>query len=202
MNNCDKFAELCSDYVEQSLSRADHQAMESHLADCPTCYEKVHGIKLLRNRLKQLPSLKTTPDFETVLRARIQISKNIGSPTFFKFPVQYRLPAFAVAVMVLIISASFLIQNQFPSASSLAGSAAAGASAAKVKSSAAVGNYIYSLDAIPMPQQDDPAALVSGSSAAQRAGENAAPAGSIPDSIKSKNRLEQRLKMQARQVSF
>jgi anti-sigma factor RsiW len=42
---CQQVVELVTDYLEGSLSAADHRRFEAHLADCPHCTEYLAQIR-------------------------------------------------------------------------------------------------------------------------------------------------------------
>ena len=83
MENCERYTELYSSYVDHEMSAAERTSFEKHLHQCASCRGTINGILKLRDQLKCLEAPVTSPDFETILRARIQLSKKIGRSAWF-----------------------------------------------------------------------------------------------------------------------
>ncbi len=108
MENCHEFDERASSFLEKEMPEDERRSFQSHLNDCERCRMQIRRLESLRLHLKKLPSVQTRPDFESVLRARIQMSKNIGRRSWrFDFGRFRGVPAygFSLAAIVLLIFA-------------------------------------------------------------------------------------------------
>ena len=72
MINCDKFVSLITDYLDGTLGEQEKAEFNEHLLACKNCAPVFQRIKILRQHLKKLPSLKTSSTFEVVLRSRLR----------------------------------------------------------------------------------------------------------------------------------
>ncbi len=87
--------------------------VRDHLAACPSCKERVAQLAALRQRLTRMAQVKTTDDFDVVLRARIQMSKKIGRTSWLPELLQERSPLWGyalagAAVVLLAYAGSFI----------------------------------------------------------------------------------------------
>ncbi len=117
MANCNRISDLFSEYVENDLSRDDAAKVQAHLAACPSCKERVDQLTALRQRLTGMHQIKTTDDFDLVLRARIQMSKKIGRPTllpqfFYNRPPLFSYAMATAAVLLLVFAGSMMLSPQ------------------------------------------------------------------------------------------
>ncbi len=160
MKNCEDFAEHCSAYVEHELSAEEKTAFEKHIRSCPTCMQRVEALRRLRKRLRNLQPISTPPDFETILRARIQISKKVGRSKWLLAPQPLRWPAIGFAAVVLLIAVTFLMQSHFFSQPLNSAAPKAQSSTTSTPLKIAKGHVLYTLDAISFPQQNLPLSSV------------------------------------------
>lgn len=116
-DSCQRFKAMVSDYIEGELDHQNQVEMEKHLRDCLGCKNKISQLKQLIQNLKKLPRIAVSPDFETILRARISRENRLAKRRNNGWlPVgQFRLPAyvFAAAVLILALSAVFILNNRF-----------------------------------------------------------------------------------------
>jgi len=117
MANCNRISDLFSEYVENDLPRDDAAKVQAHLAACPSCKERVDQLMVLRQRLTGMHQVKTTDDFDLVLRARIQMSKKIGRSTLLPQFFVNRSPLFnyamaTAAVLLLVFTGSLMLSPQ------------------------------------------------------------------------------------------
>ncbi len=116
MNDCDRFVGRVSDYLEGFLAGSQKKVFESHLTRCPSCQLKVQQMQALRQQLRALPRLKTSADFDTVLRARIGFEKRLkrqGVAGWFAFwPVKV---SFYGAATALVVIAAVMVRDQIAS---------------------------------------------------------------------------------------
>ena len=154
MKSCEQFEELCSRYLELELSAAKRKEFEDHLDSCPSCREKLEDIRFIRQRLKKLKSITTTPDFETVLRAQIQMSKHIGRSEYWPLPAYLRWPAMGLAAALLIFAVTFLFQRGQSSQWLQRFQPATETFASPSNPTISTGNIFYSLELVPLPQRN------------------------------------------------
>jgi len=114
MDNCQRFKLLVSDYIEGGLAQQHKQQMEYHFKECLKCARTTQQLRNLLNELKELPKVSVSPDFETILRARISVESALARRRhegFFK-SLQFRIPAYAISA-VLIILGLFSVISKF-----------------------------------------------------------------------------------------
>lgn len=92
---------MVSDYIEGGLNQNDQLLMEQHLRDCMGCEQSVKRVKNLIRQLRTLPKLTVSPDFETILRARISLERH-RRERWFAFG-EFRIPAFGFAALVIVL---------------------------------------------------------------------------------------------------
>ncbi len=144
MKECKHYSKLYSSYIEHELAAEERAQFERHLNACPTCQENLKALQLIRKRLRTLKPIQTRPDFETVLRARIQMTKNVGRYSFWALPPVVRWPAMATAAAVLLfIMGTWIKTLNFPQTTSTS-----------EKANLTGTNYFYSLEIVPLPQQE------------------------------------------------
>jgi len=106
MDSCQRFKEMISDYIEGELDQQDQVQMEKHLRDCIRCKKKISQLKSLIRNLSVLPKISVSPDFETILRARISMESSLARHRRERlFPIgQFRLPAYAFSAVIIIMA--------------------------------------------------------------------------------------------------
>jgi len=105
MDSCQRFKEMISDYIEGGLDQQNKLQMEQHLRDCLNCKQAIGRLKSLIRNLKELPRRKVSPDFETILRARISVESGLArhrSEGIFS-SWQIRIPAYALSVALIVL---------------------------------------------------------------------------------------------------
>jgi len=116
MDSCQRFKEMLSDYIEGSLDQQNKRAMEQHLRNCLQCTQKVRQLKSLIHNLQALPKVQVSPDFETILRARISMERRRKRQFIPALP--FPLPAHALSAIIIILAlvgSYFLLKpNQAP----------------------------------------------------------------------------------------
>ncbi|UCE05527.1 MAG: zf-HC2 domain-containing protein [bacterium] len=115
MDSCQRFKEMISDYIEGELDSQNNSQMEKHLRDCLRCKKAISQLKNLIRKLKELPKITVSPDFETILRARISMESSLARRRNERFfPIgQFRLSAYAFSAVVIIVAlfaAFFLVK--------------------------------------------------------------------------------------------
>ncbi len=204
MKSCEHYEELCSRYLELELSAAERKDFEEHLNSCPSCREKLEDIRLIRQRLKKLKPITTTPDFETVLRAQIQMSKHMGrfgrSP-YWPLPAYLRWPALGLAAALLVFAVTFLFQRGSDFQWFRGLSPATETFATPSSPSISTGNIFYSLELVPLPQkkthaENQPKAQERQPVSGQAGGE------AVHDSVQIAKEAREKAKRYIRTVSF
>jgi len=114
-NSCQRFKSMVSNYIEGELDQKNQGLMEKHLRACLGCKRKISQLKQLIQNLKKLPKISVTPDFETILRARINRENRLAKRQRNRWlPTgQFRLPAyvFGAAVLALALFTVFAINK-------------------------------------------------------------------------------------------
>ncbi len=105
-DSCQRFKGMVSDYIEGELDHQNQSLMEKHLKDCLRCKTNVSQLKGLIQNLRELPKRTVSPDFETILRARINRESRLARRQSNRwFPVgQFRLPAYLFGAAVLVVA--------------------------------------------------------------------------------------------------
>lgn len=105
-DSCQRFKEMVSDYIEGEIDLQNQKLMEKHLRDCLGCKTNVSRLKALIQNLRELPKITVSPDFETILRARVSRESRLASRQGKRwFPVgQFRIPAYAFTAVVVVVA--------------------------------------------------------------------------------------------------
>ena len=122
IKDCDQFKNELSNFAEGEIDSNKREILQNHLNSCIQCSRKVLHFKKLQKTLRNLPSLKVSPDFDTVLRARIRLEQQRRlRSNILSFPlVGWRFPAFATVVILLFAVSLFYFTklNRFDSTTS------------------------------------------------------------------------------------
>ena len=105
MTGCDRFKDAIWDYVDGLLPTESRKNIEKHLKECTVCLTGHADAKALRSRLKSLRPLKTSANFETILRTRISMERSLRRRSILDGPM--RFPAYVTAAALLILAAVF-----------------------------------------------------------------------------------------------
>lgn len=147
------YEELCSAYLEQELTREQKLQFERHLKSSPELQTILERMMALRTRLRQVRTVQSSGDFETILRARIQMTKNIGQGRLAMFMHRYRVPTLAVSMTAVIAAIIFFHFNE-TSEMSMFG-VAAGAKGSYLLQTARIqpGDVLYAVDLVTLPDE-------------------------------------------------
>ena len=109
MDSCQRFKEMVSDYIEGGLSQQNKELMDKHLRDCLRCKGAIKQLKNLLQNLKELPKISVSPDFETILRARISMESGLARRRGGSFLSlgQMKIPAYALSAVTIVALALF-----------------------------------------------------------------------------------------------
>jgi hypothetical protein len=114
-DSCQRFKDMVSDFIEGELDHQNQSLMEKHLRNCLDCKKNISQLKTLIQRLRELPRITVSPDFETILRARISMESSLARHRRERwFPIgQYRLPAsvFAAVIVVFALFTVFVLNK-------------------------------------------------------------------------------------------
>ena len=108
MKNCDKFKRRMSEFLDGELRGTLKREFEEHIKKCRVCSNAVTRLQNIRSSLRQLSPIKTSPDFDAMLRARIRLTssarwRNYGGRNVV---MPWRIPAFALGTIVVVIVAA------------------------------------------------------------------------------------------------
>jgi hypothetical protein len=109
MTESEKMQEEVYDYLDGLLSDQNRKMIEQKLASEPSYRSFLEDAKVLRRNLKHLPRLRTSEDFDTILRARIKIEKSLSRRRGFRYLPRF-MPAYVTAAALLAL-AMFLLPS-------------------------------------------------------------------------------------------
>ncbi|MBN1479146.1 hypothetical protein EH223_15745 [candidate division KSB1 bacterium] len=111
MKECDYHGKLFSDYLDNVLEEEIKHSLQNHLKNCPACKAKVDDLLHMKQVLAALPRVKTSASFDTVLYSRLRQEIRAQQTRRWSFPffeLNWKIPAYAVATVVLIFFGAFL----------------------------------------------------------------------------------------------
>lgn len=114
MNDCDKVKPLVSDYLEGDIFPENRKFIEDHISVCPKCNAAIRRVKELCQNLKSLPYLTTSQDFESRLHQRISHSNNGHSIRLTISGQNWRMPAFTVAAVLVVVAFVWMFNSNSP----------------------------------------------------------------------------------------
>lgn len=106
MKDCNRLKDHLYDYVDEVLPNESKKRLEQHLESCPDCETVLQNLRLLKNQLRTLKPLKTSSDFDMILRARIKMERSLHRGGFANWPV--KLPIYAASAALVILAAFFV----------------------------------------------------------------------------------------------
>ncbi len=107
MPECKSFQEKIFDYVDGLLPTGDRKDVVRHLEECLDCSEIYENVTKVRWQLRNLNSIKVSPDFETVLRTRISMERSLSRRSFLNRPI--RIPVYAATGALAFLAAFFIL---------------------------------------------------------------------------------------------
>ncbi len=113
MKSCDKIKKLAFLYNDHALESTQHAQIKDHLDVCPTCSAHFTQARQIKKSLQHLPRVRTAPDFNTVLRARLRSES--ARRTFYGFDTLssfWRMPAYA-AVALFFVAIGMMVQRHW-----------------------------------------------------------------------------------------
>ncbi len=83
MISCDYAKQQFSAYLDNGLSAAEQTELEYHLSNCKTCSSEYAQIVFLHQRLHNLTTVNTSPQFDQILRTRIMHDNSVNGNSRF-----------------------------------------------------------------------------------------------------------------------
>lgn len=121
--NCKKVNQLLIRYLEEDLNERDGSSVEKHLQECRQCEGEFLLLKQILEsaKAKEIPS----PSENYWANYTVRLWQKIGNrvPSFWKNwakPLRWAIPAFALALLLIIILNSFRQQQIIPTPSPVA----------------------------------------------------------------------------------
>jgi len=112
MPDCYEFRKLINKLLDNEIDHSEEKKLREHIDNCIDCKKYLERSIKLKKMLSQLPRVKTSKDFNILLRARIRREANRERNKLFKpFFIPHRAVKIAFASVVIIISV--LIINPF-----------------------------------------------------------------------------------------
>ena len=107
MIECKSFQEKIFDYIDGLLPTGSKRGVVKHLEECLDCSEIYENVTKVRWQLRNLNSIKVSPDFETVLRTRISMERSLSRRNFLNRPI--RIPVYAATGALAFLAAFFIL---------------------------------------------------------------------------------------------
>lgn len=150
MKNRKRIEKLLSQFAEGELDAAERDELEQVLRSNPQYKQIVANLQALRGRLRRMKHVAPSRDFETILRARIQMSKRVGRSRWGDyFGSRLALPAFGAVAVLLVTLLAFSWSDM--TTNNVA--ASTGYSVDPSQSEFHSGDMVFSLDLVSIPQR-------------------------------------------------
>ncbi len=107
MPECKSFQDQIFDYIDGLLPSANRKGVVKHLEECLDCSKIFENVTKVREQLRNLNSIKVSPDFETVLRTRISMERSLSRRSFLNRPI--RVPVYAATAALAFLAAFFIL---------------------------------------------------------------------------------------------
>jgi anti-sigma factor RsiW len=102
--NCERIENQLIAYLDGKAKPAERRQVESHLAECAACRQRVDEFRLVARLLDELPVVAPSPSFDAELRARVAAEPQRASLWGWMMPS----PQFAFAVTALLVCSIWL----------------------------------------------------------------------------------------------
>lgn len=102
MNNCDKFQQSFSSYIDGDLTPDSRKHLEGHLELCPRCTETIYRMTRLRDSLLTLPRIKTSAEFEQKLQHYLGYGNRLNMARYPNRQFSWKYPVIGFAVVFFI----------------------------------------------------------------------------------------------------
>lgn len=117
MMNCDKAKELLSDYVDGTLDIEQKRKIEEHLNSDEECKKLFEHAQLIKNHLKNLPTVNPSEEFDIKLRQKI-IKLNKGEETQPRYSIKGLSITFS-GILTLAVLYVFIFPDSYPQGTGL-----------------------------------------------------------------------------------
>ncbi len=122
MTNWEKLRNDICDYIDGLLPIEARKEIDRQLHENREAEQFYKQVSELRAQLRSLRPIKTSPDFDTVLRTRIRMERSLSRRGWLsdsvRVPVAVTVGALAVVTIVFLFNISNLNNNQAPMRSS------------------------------------------------------------------------------------
>jgi anti-sigma factor RsiW len=102
--NCERIENQLIAYLDVKAKPAERRQVESHLAECAECRQRVDEFRLVAGLLDELPVIAPSPSFDAALRARVAAEPRGASLWGWVIPS----PRLAFAVTALLVCSIWL----------------------------------------------------------------------------------------------
>lgn len=110
--HCDTIKEVISDYIDDLIEPGLKSQIREHLEACLECSNLVQRVKTITTRLRQTPTVKTSPEFDKNLRVRI-ISGDKNNASFSPLRgIVYGLSGLTAAAAVYLITTTTIFSSE------------------------------------------------------------------------------------------
>jgi hypothetical protein len=104
--NCENMKELLNAYIDNLLSGSEREAVEEHIASCPSCREELdelmHAVKLVRSLDRIVPPPWFSEQVMINIRKEEEKKKGIISRLFRPFYIKLPIEVFATVVIAVL----------------------------------------------------------------------------------------------------
>jgi anti-sigma factor RsiW len=104
MMNCERIESQLIVYLDAKAKPAERRQVESHLAECAACRQRVDEFRLVAGLLDELPMIAPSPSFDAALRERVAAEPRRSGLWGWMIPS----PRLAFAVTALLICSIWL----------------------------------------------------------------------------------------------
>jgi len=117
MPDCYEFRKLINKLIDNEISFSEKKKLREHIDECVDCKKCLEKSIKMKRMLAQLPKVKTSEDFNILLRARIrreahrERNKLFASFTLPKRTVKFAFGIIVIMLFILIINPVHLIRN-------------------------------------------------------------------------------------------
>lgn len=120
MTPCQCYKKLIYDYIDDELDLHSSKEIKKHLEECDQCERFAKQIRQLRSRLKALPKVPITVDFQVILRERIrrELAGKKLSLTSMVNPVWKWVPV-SIIVVLLSVTTIYIFNNRLPASNQI-----------------------------------------------------------------------------------
>ncbi len=111
MTTWKQFEQDMMDYLDGLLSTEKRKEIDKRLADDAEALQLFNSLSALKAQLRGLKRIKTSPDFDTVLRTRIRMEKSLSRRSLFAGDSRASVFALAGALAVLAVVLAMNVSN-------------------------------------------------------------------------------------------